>query len=97
MNRIAIYEMPKPQSCRVCKISRIVNYGYPWGTGRLCADNGKAVTDYTDSRHPDCPLKIIDGKTCQRCGTISAVRTYGICHECNRGIENYNCKKEDEE
>ena len=85
----AILEIPVPESCWACELS--------WReapSASLICPLIEFVGDYTKSRHPDCPLKIVGGKTCQRCGTITAVRIYGICHECYKHIKNYDCKKE---
>jgi hypothetical protein len=57
----AILEMEMPETCKDCQLTR--TYAVPHKTFLECKYNNKsfiAVTDYTDSRHPDCPLKIVE-------------------------------------
>ena|GEM_PF-4855565 len=86
----AILEISVPESCFACLLC------LPSDTrsGLFCRAADFITDDYHSSRHPNCLLKIVEGKTCQRCGNITVVRFHGLCHECNKHIENYDCKKE---
>ena len=58
MNRIAIYEMPEPESCFACLFclpSDVRN-------SLFCRATDLITDDYHSSRHPDCLLKIVGGK-----------------------------------
>jgi hypothetical protein len=57
----AVIEMPVPASCKDCRISRIV-FSYTVVNDDVigCGYTDKDVTEYTDRRAPDCPLKITE-------------------------------------
>jgi len=78
----AILEIEVPESCKQCEL---------W---RYCLNDKKLIL-YADMRNPDCPLQIVeDFNKCLRCGKVTAIRFYGLCRECNKYIDNYDCKKE---
>lgn len=85
----AILEIEAPESCSFCPLY------YDVGTYSICRGNLKIMCgrDNLTIRHPNCPLQIIGNNTCQRCGEMTAARKYGLCHKCDRYIENYDCKK----
>jgi len=55
MNRIAIYEMPVPESCFACLFCLPSDVR----SGLFCRGADLITDDYHSSRHPDCPLKIV--------------------------------------
>jgi len=80
MKKKARYEFEAPESCAECDF-RMFNE---------CPTDGHVNEEYSDSRSPDCPLKIVPSQSCELCGSESGTRiTFNkkfVCHECWEGL-----------
>jgi len=82
-----------PTSCIACKLRYYRQLGYPFNNTLTCFITNQTAEDYTNSRHPDCPLVIVDEglpvvwdesssfTICQKCkGVVGYEDSY--CNHC---------------
>jgi len=75
----ATLEFDAPESCAGCNLT---------GSGFCCMGTTEAITDYTTSRHPDCPLRIEEDK-CVYCGngTATSFSLWVYCPQCGKTLK----------
>ena len=82
----ATLKIPTPASCRECPLKGI-DYDMAikdWGS--FCCNLHVPINNYTNRRHPDCPLKVEE--------ELQWIRKNGkfnshFCPSCNCGFKNY--------
>ena len=74
----AILEFEAPESCERCKLKKYV-------PKPVCVVINRNVVEYRDTRHPNCPLKIVEDNECGNCRNSVFVavtgRLYCLVHK----------------
>ena len=90
----AILKIEIPVSCDKCILCGVINHNYPI----RCKKTGEEITKYAvrelniyiESRHPDCPLEIVEDNLRWENTTVNIIGDYIYCPKCQQDREFYD-------